>query len=140
MPDKKCPKCKIWNSEKAIICDCGYNFITEKYEFRVKKKGIEFGILSPITAVVSSLLLIIILIMIFIINQSTGYIPNHIEEQKQHNLTAIGLLLCIIPFINLTGILAGGIFSKGKKKEQSIIINTIVFIITIILFIFIMSA
>lgn len=28
MPDKKCPNCGLWNSEKAELCDCGYNFIT----------------------------------------------------------------------------------------------------------------
>jgi len=32
MPDKKCPNCGLWNSEKAQVCDCGYNFIQEKVD------------------------------------------------------------------------------------------------------------
>jgi hypothetical protein len=26
MSDKKCPKCKLWNSDIAVVCDCGYIF------------------------------------------------------------------------------------------------------------------
>ena len=32
MPDKLCPNCGLWNTENAIICDCGYNFISETIE------------------------------------------------------------------------------------------------------------
>ncbi len=28
MPDKRCPNCKRWNSDSALICDCGFNFTT----------------------------------------------------------------------------------------------------------------
>ena len=28
MPDKKCPQCGLWNTESAIRCDCGYDFVS----------------------------------------------------------------------------------------------------------------
>ncbi len=28
MPDKRCPHCHLWNSESALVCDCGYDFST----------------------------------------------------------------------------------------------------------------
>jgi hypothetical protein len=38
MADKKCPKCGLWNSEKAEICDCGYNFILNQSQYSIKKE------------------------------------------------------------------------------------------------------
>lgn len=32
MPDKKCPNCGLWNSQAAIRCDCGFDFVTKKIE------------------------------------------------------------------------------------------------------------
>ena len=26
LPDKKCPRCELWNSGGALVCDCGYDF------------------------------------------------------------------------------------------------------------------
>jgi len=26
MPDKKCPRCGLWNIDSALRCDCGYDF------------------------------------------------------------------------------------------------------------------
>ncbi len=26
LPDKKCPRCRLWNSGSALVCDCGYDF------------------------------------------------------------------------------------------------------------------
>jgi hypothetical protein len=28
MPDRKCPRCGLWNSESAMRCDCGYDFVS----------------------------------------------------------------------------------------------------------------
>ena len=28
MAEKRCPKCRLWNTPNAQICDCGYNFET----------------------------------------------------------------------------------------------------------------
>lgn len=28
MPDKRCPRCHLWNSETALACDCGFDFST----------------------------------------------------------------------------------------------------------------
>ncbi len=28
MPDKRCPHCHLWNSENALVCDCGFDFST----------------------------------------------------------------------------------------------------------------
>lgn len=30
MADKKCPNCGLWNSEVAMICDCGYDFTSNQ--------------------------------------------------------------------------------------------------------------
>jgi len=38
MADKKCPKCGLWNSEKAEICDCGYNFVLNQSQYSIKKE------------------------------------------------------------------------------------------------------
>ncbi|MGB7539585.1 MAG: hypothetical protein WBM17_13680 [Anaerolineales bacterium] len=37
MTDKKCPKCHLWNSEMAEICDCGYNFRSEETDYSIIK-------------------------------------------------------------------------------------------------------
>jgi hypothetical protein len=28
MADKRCPRCHLWNSESALVCDCGFDFTT----------------------------------------------------------------------------------------------------------------
>jgi hypothetical protein len=28
LPDKRCPHCHLWNSETALVCDCGFDFST----------------------------------------------------------------------------------------------------------------
>lgn len=28
MPDKRCPHCGLWNTEAALVCDCGFDFQT----------------------------------------------------------------------------------------------------------------
>ena len=37
MPDKKCPKCGLWNTEGAIRCDCGY-FFDAKYQQQISQQ------------------------------------------------------------------------------------------------------
>lgn len=34
MADKRCPNCGLWNSEKAIRCDCGYDFHAQQQSER----------------------------------------------------------------------------------------------------------
>jgi len=29
-PDRKCPRCGLWNSGAALTCDCGYEFETRQ--------------------------------------------------------------------------------------------------------------
>jgi hypothetical protein len=38
MTDKKCPKCGLWNTEIAEVCDCGYNFINNQIQSSISKK------------------------------------------------------------------------------------------------------
>jgi hypothetical protein len=38
MADKKCPKCNLWNSENAEVCDCGYNFVQKKVQLSIRKE------------------------------------------------------------------------------------------------------
>jgi hypothetical protein len=28
MPDKRCPQCHLWNTDSALVCDCGFDFST----------------------------------------------------------------------------------------------------------------
>ncbi|MCJ7531161.1 MAG: hypothetical protein MUO64_09045, partial [Anaerolineales bacterium] len=35
---KKCPNCKLWNSENAMRCDCGYDFISNQMEASYVRK------------------------------------------------------------------------------------------------------
>jgi len=28
MPDKRCPHCHLWNTDSALVCDCGFDFST----------------------------------------------------------------------------------------------------------------
>jgi hypothetical protein len=37
MPDKQCPNCHIWNSENAEVCDCGYNFLNNNFQYSPQK-------------------------------------------------------------------------------------------------------
>jgi hypothetical protein len=136
MPDKKCPKCDLWNSEKAIICDCGYNFVKKDFDIVGTEKKNNLDILSTIITLVSAILLIFIIYQLIIIEKDTWYLPYHIEEQKQHYRTSISLLLCIIPFLNIAGILMGSIIRKGKKKLLSIIINATILLLTLCLIIY----
>lgn len=36
MTDKKCPKCGLWSTGSALLCDCGYDF--EKGTWGSKRK------------------------------------------------------------------------------------------------------
>jgi hypothetical protein len=42
MKDKKCPKCGLWNSKKAEVCDCGYNFAGKRVDLSISKAA-EYG-------------------------------------------------------------------------------------------------
>jgi hypothetical protein len=38
MSSKQCPRCGLWNTETALRCDCGHDFITGKFiAAKVKK-------------------------------------------------------------------------------------------------------
>lgn len=39
MAEKKCPKCGLWNSESAEICDCGFNFLSGKKHLSPSKEA-----------------------------------------------------------------------------------------------------
>ncbi len=32
-PDKKCPRCGLWNSASALVCDCGFEFKSGQVTF-----------------------------------------------------------------------------------------------------------
>ncbi len=38
MTTKKCPKCNLWNSENAQVCDCGYNFVQNKIDNSISRE------------------------------------------------------------------------------------------------------
>ncbi len=56
MADKKCPNCKRWNSESAMLCDCGYEFAKQESRSLKVSLTIPKGAVSPIlVAVVNAL-------------------------------------------------------------------------------------
>ena len=61
MSDKKCPRCGLWNTESAIRCDCGYDFVSnsvkESYSAQpslsfdeIKERGKKVGPVNDIEA------------------------------------------------------------------------------------------
>lgn len=117
MTDKKCPKCGLWSTGSALLCDCGYDFEKGIKEETLEKKGpspwlvaalmaglglgINFGYVFTLgnTGMSSGADAVYYIYYLVVNGVVTSLAVDVLAPKKRVFLTYIGvLILCFIPF------------------------------------------